>query len=136
MTNRTFYASVLAFAAAATMHNGAQAQEAQFDSASLMQKINADLDARNQNFTLAVVNQADANVQSRMAKIENVFAPLTEPSSYDFAATAENTKMNVEFAALEKAEFEVSKKVANIEDPFQPRLPMPPVMIAFDNEGY
>ena len=39
-------------------------------------------------------------------------------------------------AWAEDAEFEISKKVANMENPFEPSLPMPPVMIAIDNETY
>lgn len=136
MTNRTLYMSVMAFAAAAALSTNAKAQDADFDGAPLMQEIHADLDQQNAAFTLALVEKADAKVQARFAKLQNVFAPLTAPTEYNLASAFENTRAEVEFAALSKAEFEVSKKVANIENPFAQRLPMPPAIIALDNEQY
>lgn len=136
MTNRTLYLSVLAFAAAAALNTGAKAEEAQFDSASLMQKINSDLDQQNQQFTLALVEQTGAKFETRMAKIENVFAPLTQPAAFDFSVAQADAEADIAFAAVTKAEFEISKKVANMENPFEPRLPMPPVMFTIDNDEY
>lgn len=136
MTNRSFYTSVLAFAAAAAISANAKAEELQIDTSALMQEIHADLDSQNQQFTLALVERADAQVQHTAAKIDNVFAPLTQPVAFDYTVAINDTQMTVTTAVLAKAEFEVSKKVANIENPFEPRLPMPPVMIAIDNETY
>ncbi len=136
MTNRSFYTSVLAFAAAAALGANAKAEDAQIDATALMQEIHADLDSRNQQFTLALVERTNADVQYRAAKINNVFAPLTQPATFNYAVAAEDMKTTVAAAAVAKAEFEVSKKVANIENPFEPRLPMPPAMIAIDSENY
>ena len=135
MTNKTFKTAAAAFAAIA-MTGFANAQDASFDSAAMMQTINADLDRQIAEFTLAVVNQADANVQSRLAKIENVFDPLVAPRDVDYTAALAETEEMVELAALSAAEFEISKASANIENPFEPRLPMAPAMIAIDDGQY
>ena len=135
MTNKTFKTAAAAFAAIA-MTGFANAQDASFDSAAMMQTINADLDRQIAEFTLAVVNQADATVQSRLANIENVFAPLVAPRDVDYTAALAETEEMVELAALSAAEFEISKASANIENPFEPRLPMAPAMIAIDDGQY
>ncbi|GJL93036.1 hypothetical protein [Hyphococcus sp.] len=136
MTNQIFKASAFAFAAAVAMTGFANAQEASFDNASLMQTINADLDQQNEKFTLAVLDRADAGVQARLAKIDNVFEPVAEPQDFDFTAATADTGAKLEFVAMSSAEFEISKKTANIENPFEPRLPMAPVMIAIDGGQY
>ncbi len=136
MNNQTFKASAFAFASAVAMIGFANAQDASFDSASLMQTINADLDQQNQKFTLIVLDRADAGVQARLAKIDNVFGPVAEPRDFDFTAAVADISAKLEFAAMTSAEFEVSKKAANIENSFEPRLPMAPAMIAIDGGQY
>lgn len=138
MSNGTFFTSVLVFAAAAAINSHAKAEEP--GSADLMQLINEDLDDTQDAFTLELVETTSAKIKSRMdEKIENVFEPLTETTTQSFdiaeADTLKATSASIEMAALSRADFEVGKDVANIENPFEPRLPMAPITIAFVSEG-
>ena len=134
MTNQTL--KTIAFAAAALIATGANAQETAFNSSAMMQTINASLDQQHAQFSLALVEQTEAKFQARHAQAQSIFGPLAQPVSFNLAEVRETTKKKFDLAVLTKAEFDVSKKVANIENPFEARLPIAPIMIAFHNEDY
>ena len=134
MKNPAFYTTVIAFAAAAALNAQAKAEEA--GSADLMQLLQQDLDAERNAFTLALVERTGAKLNARMAKIDNVFvAPNAAPVDVAIENTRDEFEADLNATVLAKASFDISKKVANIETPFEPHLPMPMPSVAFVSEG-
>ncbi len=139
MTNRTLYLSFVAFAAAAAVNANSNASaQTPAGHADLMQLINEDLDQQQADFTLMLAAKTDKKIAARAAKIDNVFGPMTlavnaEANSM-VAAAAANAGAKLNSLVLASAAFEIGKDAANIESPFNPRLPMAPSIIAFASE--
>ncbi len=137
MSNRTIYMSIIAFAAAAAVNANSGAHAEEPGHATLTQLIQEDLDADQDAFTLALIERTNRKINARMAKIENVFNPLVAfgemPETTVDTARAD-TAANLDSLVLASAEFEIAKDAANIENPFQPRLPMPTGIVAFASE--
>lgn len=140
MANRTLYMSIIAFAAAAAFNANSNAQAEEPGNAELMQLINEDLDAGYDAFTLALTEKTGRKFNDRMAKIDNVFGPLVAPmpeaTNTAIADTRNDTSAALHSIVLANAEFEIAKDAANIENPFNPHLPMAPVIFTFDSEAY
>lgn len=134
--NRTLYISMMAFAAAAAANAQSTARAEEPGHADLMQLIHEDLDARQADFTLALADAAGRKFNARMAKIDNVFGPLAAEAprqaekSIAAASAAAGGKLGA--IVMASAEFEIGKDAANIESPFNPRLPMAPAIVAFE----
>lgn len=140
MTNRTLYMSIIAFAAAAAVNASSNAQAEEPGNADLMQLINEDLDDDYDAFTVALTEKTGRKINAQMAKIDNVFSPLVAPTpeatNAVLAETRTDTSATLNSLVMASAEYEVAKDAANIENPFNPHLPMAPVMFTFDHEGY
>ena len=138
MTNRTLYLSFVAFAAAAAMNANTNAQAEMPGNADLMQLIHEDLDAKQADFTLALMAKTEKKIALQTAKIDNVFGPLTVASNAETVAKVQtasvDTGAKLDSLVLANAEFEIAKDAANIENPFNPRLPMAPSIIAFAHD--
>ena len=136
MTNRTFYISMMAFAAVAAVSANSTAKAETAGHATLMELIHEDLDAKQAEFTLALTEQTGRKINARMAKIDNVFGPLVaaspEATAETIKTTAIDTGAKLDSIVTASAEFEIGKDAANIASPFNPRLPMPPAIVAFD----
>lgn len=140
MTNRTLYMSIMAFAAAAAVNANSNAHAEEPGNADLMQLINEDLDEGYDAFTLALTEQTGRKINEQMAKIDNVFGPLVAPSpeatSTVLAETRNDTGSALTSVLMASAEYEIAKAVANIENPYNPHLPMPPVSYTFVSEDF
>lgn len=140
MTNRTLYMSIIAFAAAAAVNASSNAQAEEPGNAELMQLINEDLDNGYNAFTIALTEKTGRKINAQMAKIDNVFGPLVAPApevtNAVLAETRNNTSATLDSLVTASAEYEIAKDAANIENPFNPHLPMPPLFFTFDHEGY
>ncbi len=138
MTNRTLYLSFVAFAAAAAVNANTNAQAEMPGNADLMQLIHEDLDAKQADFTLALMAKTEKKIALQTAKIDNVFGPLTVASNAETVAKVQtanvDTGAKLDSLVLANAEFEIAKDAANIENPFNPRLPMAPSIIAFAHD--
>lgn len=136
MSNRTLYMSILAFAAAGAVsaNSSAKAEEAGY--ASLTQLIHEDLDQNQAEFTATLAKRTGRKINARMAKLDNVFGPLVAAAPEVTAATirtaAIDASAKLETIVLASADFDIGKDAANIETPFNPRLPMPPAIVAFE----
>jgi hypothetical protein len=138
MTNRTLYLGFIAFAAAAAMNANTNAQAEMPGDADLMQLIHEDLDAKQADFTLALMAKTEKKIAVQTAKIDNVFGPLTLADNVETVAKVQtanfDTSAKLDSLVLANAEDEVAKAAAKIENPFNPRLPMAPSIIAFAND--
>jgi hypothetical protein len=138
MTNRTLYLSFIAFAAAAAMNANTNAQAEMPGNADLMQLIHEDLDAKQADFTLALMAKTEKKIALQTAKIGNVFGPLTVANNAETNKLVKTVRADsgakLDSLVLANAQFEVAKAAANIENPFNPRLPMAPSIIAFAHE--
>lgn len=136
--NRTLYLSMIAFAAAAAVavsaNSTARAEEP--GHASLIELIHEDLDREQADFALALADKTGRKINARMAESDNVFGPLVaaapEATAETMRVTARDTDGKLAMRAMARAEFEIGKDAANIANPFNPRLPMPPSIVAFE----
>jgi len=137
MSNRTIYMSIIAFTAAAAVNANAPAKAEIRGYATLSQLIQEDLDVEQDEFTLALTTRTAAKINARMAKLDNVFGPLV---AFDDAPEAiietarHDLTIGLNARVLASAEFEIAKDAANIENPFNPHLPMPTGIVAFASE--
>ncbi|GJL90488.1 hypothetical protein [Hyphococcus sp.] len=138
MTNRTLYLSFVAFAAAAAVNANTNAHAEMPGNTDLMQLIHEDLDQAQADFTLALAAKTEKKIALQTAKIDNVFGPLTVASNAETVAKVEtasvDTSAKLDSLVLANAEYEIAKDAANIENPFNPRLPMAPSIIAFAHD--
>ena len=77
MMNRMIYMSIIAFAATAAVNAPSRAHAETPGYATLSELIHEDLDAAQEDFTLAVVERVGARVNARMARTNTLFGPLT-----------------------------------------------------------
>ena len=137
MTNRTFYMSVIAFAAAAAVnvYNSARAEVA--GHAELMELINEDLDAAQDEFTLTLADAAGGDIAARTAGLDAAFFnPGERAVSALIADSRDGAAFEIASLTDATAEFEISKKIANMAKPFSPRLPYAPEVVAFVSEDH
>lgn len=138
MTNRTLYLSFVAFAATAAMNANTTAHAETPGNADLMQLIHEDLDAEQADFTLALMAKTEKKIAARTAKIDNVFGPLTVANNAEtnqlVASARADSAAKLDSLVVANAQYEIAKDAANIENPFNPRLPMAPSIIAFAHE--
>ncbi|WP_375201570.1 hypothetical protein [Hyphococcus sp.] len=138
MSNRTIYMSIIAFAAAGALNANTNAHAEEPGYATLSQLIQEDLDAEQDAFAVALTERTAAKINARMEKIDNVFGPLVaagEAPETIVEKTREETAEDLQSTVLASADFEIAKDAANIENPFNPRLPMPSASIAFTFTG-
>jgi hypothetical protein len=102
--------SIIAFAAAAAVNSNSNARAEERGHADLMELINEDLDAAQDDFTLTLVDRTSTRIAAAEIGVE-------------LTATV-----------IASAEFDVAKQTANIESPFNLRLPMAPAIVAFVSE--
>lgn len=139
MSNRTIYMSIIAFAAAAAVNANTNAHAETPGYATLSQLIQEDLDVEQGAFTLALTKRTAAKINARMEKIGNVFGPLVAYGDAPEAiieAARHNMTDDLNARVMASAEFEIAKDAANIENPFNPHLPMPTGIVAFASEEH
>lgn len=130
--NRPLYMTVIAFAAVAAVHSHARAEEP--GRAELMELINEDLDAAQDDFTLSLVHRTGRRIARKMDARDDVFGPLVASSDKIAETFAADTGADLTAIVVARADFEIGKDAANIENPFNPRLPMAPAIVAFVSE--
>jgi len=131
-----FAAAVLVCASAATSAYAQEPNASAIDQTQLLNNINLVTDDTQENFVLDLTSKANGDLHQRFAKIDNdIFAPLSpfdrKTVETNTAIATANSREVFERLVISDAELEMSAKIANIEDPFAPRLPMSPFLMAF-----
>jgi hypothetical protein len=126
--------SIIAFAAAAAVNSNSNARAEERGHADLMELINEDLDAAQDDFTLSLVDRTRGRIATRAAEFDGVFGPLAASAGGVSEIAAAEIGVELTATVIASAEFDVAKQTANIENPFNPRLPMAPTIVAFVSE--
>jgi len=130
MLDKTFFAAAIAAVATGYVVSGvAKAEEP--GQSDLMELIREDLDANQKAYTIALVANAGNRFAARSAKIENVLGPIPANTELLAANASADSGAKIESVAVASADAAIAKKVANMEDPFEPRLPLAPAIITF-----